>query len=780
MKLLEAFSDRLDALSPGSAAPMDLHRALGGAVMAQIAQDWKNRTAWEPGKKRVAFLSGEFLIGRAVYNNLLALGALDQVREYFQRHGRDFGAMEDVAEPPLGVSSSGRFAACLLDSAATLALPVDGYGMRYRYGYFRQGLDGGMQTESADDWFADADPWSVRRENEMVEVAFNGHRVRAIPFDMPIIGYGVPGKKAGIGRLRLWQAEPADEFSYVNYRRDGMGAAFSQSVSAAGINALLFPDDSQRAGKVLRLKQQYFFCSATIQDLCRGFERLYGSDFARFPQALAIHINGEQPAIAIPELIRVLTHQYACTFDQAFDIAVRTFSYCNRTVDPQLLEKWNTALFRTVLPDIFDVVRLIDKKVWLELTGEDIPRREQSAYRMLSGSSVHMARIAVYGSAHTAALSKTHEDALKNKTFAEWHQRDPGRIVRIQGGVTQRRWLALCNPALSDMITELLGGDAWITDLARLKSLDKYADDAGVMTRFRQIKQRNKQALAAWLKSKKSVAIDPARLLNVEIKAVSARNRLLLTALVLLDLYYAVKDGEDVRMPPGTFLFSGKAAPGDEKAGGVIKLISEIAARINAEPAVSRTMQLFFVPDYNVTLAQRIIPAAEIALQPAAANAGYYSSGAIKLALNGAVTAGALNGANAAIFGAAGKGNNYPFGRPGNERNRKTAAPADPYARDPRIKRAVDSLINGAFDDGGTGIFRILHQELVQGSDAAPPDPNGVIADFASCREAMLQAARDSEGHHGFSRRGFMNMLGCASFSMDATVRAYAEKLWGL
>ena len=779
MQLLENFENKILGYGSENITPQKLHNALAGAVMADISSDWeKDRQDYAKGK-RAAYLSAEFLVGRAVYNNLLSLGITDEVKACFEKHGFDFYAMEEIADPALGNGGLGRLAACYLDSAAAKAVPLDGYGLRYQYGLFRQSFRDGLQYEEADTWGADTDPWSVRREEDAVEVTMAGQTVRAVPYDMPVIGYGKEGK---IGRLRLWQAEAAEQFDFDVYKEKGITKAFSAAVSAKEINALLYPEDGQRAGKVLRLKQQYFFSDASLKDMLADFEKNHGKDFAKFPDYYIVQLNDTHPVSAIPDFIHILINMYGYSFDSAFDIAAKAFAYTNHTIMPEALEKWNSMLYRSVLPEVYEVIKLIDQRLEKELAEKNIPQKERKKYKIIANGQIHMARLAVYAGKNVNGVSEIHTQILKDTALCEWNAIYPHKFVNVTNGVTQRRWLALCNPELAGFITELLESDKWLTNLEMLADLRKFAGDSSVLERFGKIKQHNKENFAAYINARNGVIIDPNTIFDVQIKRIHEYKRQFLGALGILDLYFAVKNGEIKDMQPITFLFGGKAAPGYVRAKGIIKFINEIAKKINADPQVRDLIKVYFVPDYNVSIAEKIIPAADFSEQISTAGTEASGTGNMKLSLNGAVTIGTYDGANIEIFRYAGIENNYVFGARVEDiaKIEKSYDPAGIYESDAGLKRAADTLIDGTFDDGGTGAFAELHSSLLKGASWHTPDHYYLFEDFASYRNARLDAVAGYKNRPEFLRKAFLNTAGCGNFSADRSVLEYAEKIWGI
>ena len=696
-----------------------LHHALAQTVMTAIAPAWEKSRRRQNEKRRAYYLSAEFLVGRAVGNNLLCAGLFDRAEEALQAAGLDLGVMEEIEDAALGNGGLGRLAACFLDSAATLGLPLDGYGIRYRYGLFRQRFENGFQQETADDWASHGDPWSVRREEDTVTVTFGDGPVKAVPYDMPVIGYG--GKS--ISTLRLWQAEPVTPFDFNLFNDQQYDKAVREKNRAEDISRVLYPNDSTPAGRLLRLKQQYFFSSASMQDALRRFEAVHGQAWDKLPAYITVQLNDTHPVIAIPELIRLL-EQRDVGFADALDIAGQVFNYTNHTIMQEALEKWDMATIRKVSPEVARIIRRISRQFDKEMDRLGVAADRRPYLQILQEGTVHMAYLACRVSTHINGVAEIHSDILRRQVLADWHALYPKKIKNMTNGITQRRWLALCNRPLTALLTELAGDDGFITDLARLRDLERYADDPAVLQRFMAIKQLNKQALADHIRQREGVAIRPEAILDAQIKRLHEYKRQLLNILCILELYFEIKEGTLTDFTPTTFLFGAKAAPGYFRAKGIIKLIHEVAALIAADDKVSKVLQVVFVSDYNVSYAEKIVAAADVSEQISTAGTEASGTGNMKLMLNGAVTLGTYDGANVEIVREAGEDNNYIFGARVEELDaiRDTYDPVAIYKKDKRVKRCVDALTNGTLDDGGTGMFKELQDALLKGASWHQPD----------------------------------------------------------
>ena len=739
--------------TPAGATAIELHQALSAAVVDAIALDWaeSRRRHWE--HRHAYYLSAEFLVGRAVYNNLLCLGLTGEVDALLREKGTSLAALEEIEDAALGNGGLGRLAACFLDSAATLDLPLDGYGIRYRNGLFKQGIADGFQTELPDDWASSGDPWSVRSEGDAVEVAYGDGAVRAVPYDMPILGYGT----GNIGTLRLWQAE-------------GEGAA--------PISGTLYPDDSDEAGKLLRLKQEYFFTSASLQDILRRYEG-EGRDLARFAEHNALQLNDTHPALAIPELIRLLSIR-GMDFDGAFEIARRVFSYTNHTIMAEALETWPKGLMERAVPGMFAIIEAIDARLAADLTARGVDEGTAGRMSIVQDGKAHMAYLSVYAGRYVNGVARLHTEILKDDLLKDWYALWPERFQNKTNGITQRRWLALCNPPLAALITELLGSEAWLTDLSALRELERYASDDNVLSRFLDIKADRRAALARFAGEKYGITLDPGTIFDVQCKRLHEYKRQLLNILAILELYFELKEGSLTDFTPTTFLFAGKSAPGYRRAKGIIKLIHAVGDLIATDEAVSPYLKVVFLPNYNVSQAEYLMAAADVSEQISTAGTEASGTGNMKLMANGAVTLGTLDGANVEIVEEAGLEAEYIFGAHVEE-IRERADSYDPnalYQSDHRIRRVLDALVDGTLDDGGTGAFRELYDSLLKGASWHRPDQYYLLLDFGRYLDKKLQVNRDYRDRLAFARKGWHNVASCGKFSSDRAVREYARDIW--
>lgn len=710
-----------------------------------------------------------------IYSNLLNLGLLDECKEYLSEKGLDLTAFEDIEDDALGNGGLGRLAACFLDSAATQGFPLNGYGIRYRYGLFKQHFENGFQKETADDWLKCGDPWSVRREDEAVIVSFKGQKVKAVPYDMPVIGFG--GRT--VNTLRLWQSEAVQDFDFDLFNAQKYNEAVEEKNRAEEISACLYPNDDTDEGKKLRLKQQYFFSSASLQSIVKDYVKSHGEDFSQFADCYAIQLNDTHPVVSIPELMRILMEEYCLSYEEAFSVVMKTFAYTNHTIMAEALEKWNVSLFTSVLPHVYPYVVMINNALRRELKQKNIPAGK---YLIISGGQIHMARMAIYATHSTNGVARIHSEILKETALPEWYALYPERFNNKTNGITQRRWLKLCNPELSQFITERIG-DGWITNLDELKKLECYANDGASLQQFMDIKMEKKRELCGYVSKHENFNLFPEFIFDVQVKRLHEYKRQLLNALSILDIYYGIKEGRIKDFYPTAFLFGAKAAPGYYRAKGVIKFINEIAKMINSDDEINRKMQVLFVQNYNVSYAEKLIPAADISEQISTAGTEASGTGNMKFMLNGAVTMGTLDGANIEIVEQAGAENNYIFGATVEEIREKapTYSPREIYNNNPRIKRVLDTLIDGTFSDGGTGMFRELYNSILEGASWHKPDQYYLLLDFEAYCDARIKANGDyRDNKQEFAKKCFMNMLNAGKFSSDRTILEYAKEIWGL
>ena len=744
------------------ATPQELHEALGEAVMMAISDNWSSSKKARLQQRKAYYFSAEYLIGRLVYSNLYNLGILDEMKQLFAAQGVDLAVLEDIEDAALGNGGLGRLAACFLDSAASCDLPLSGYGLRYKFGLFKQSFDEqGSQKENADDWSKYGDPWSYRRYNHTVKVKFPDHTVLAVPYDVPIIGYGTHN----INTLRLWQCEAEEELDFNAFNDQDYLRALDQKNKAEDITRVLYPNDSTWEGKRLRIKQQYVLSSASLQDMLRTFKTAHGNDLSRFADYYAVQLNDTHPAMSIPELIRLLMEE-GMDFEQSFSIAQRTFSYTNHTVMSEALEKWPLDLLGSVVPEIVDIIRRIDEKL----------KWEHPGLYIIKDNTAHMANLSVYVSTYVNGVAEIHSQILKDDLFHDWYQVFPDRFQNKTNGVTPRRWMGLCNPELTQMLKYRIGGD-FLKDLDKLADLKPMIDD-DMVRQFNAIKRQKKEQLCKVIAEKEDVQLNPDFIFDVQVKRLHEYKRQLMNALSIVDIYFRLKNGELPDFHPTVYIFGAKSAPGYARAKAIIRYINRIAKMINNDPAVSDKLKVVFVQNYNCSYAERIIPAADVSEQISPAGTEASGTGNMKLMLNGAVTLGTLDGANVEIAQEAGMENEYIFGHTVEQIN---AAKDSYYARgiydtDSHLHRAIDTLVDGTVptDDAQ----KELYHALLDGASWHKADNYFVLLDYASYMDAKLRVNHDYADRLAFGRKCLENIASGSKFSSDRTIRQYADEIW--
>ena len=744
------------------ATPQELHEALGQAVMMAISDDWSHSKKTRMPNRKAYYISAEYLIGRLVYSNLFNLGILDEMKELFAEHGVDLAILEDIEDDALGNGGLGRLAACFLDSAASTDIPLSGYGLRYKFGLFKQSFDAdGSQVENADDWTKFGDPWSFRRYNHTVKVKFPDHTVLAVPYDVPVIGYGTEN----VGTLRLWQCEAEEELDFNAFNNQDYLRALEAKNKAEDITRVLYPNDSTWEGKRLRIKQQYVLSSASLQDMLRTFKIAHGDDLSRFAEFYAVQLNDTHPAMSIPELIRLLMAE-GMSFDDAFNVAQKTFSYTNHTVMGEALEKWPLDLMRSVVPEIVDIICRIDQKLKWEHPGLFI----------VKDNTAHMAYLSIYVGSYINGVAEIHTQILKDDCFKDWYYAFPERFQNKTNGITPRRWLGLCNPELTAMLREKVGGD-FLKNLDLIGELKNQIYDETIVE-FNDIKHLKKEQLCAVIAKHEGVTLNPDFIFDVQVKRLHEYKRQLMNILSIVDIYFRLKEGRLPDFHPTVYLFGAKSAPGYARAKAIIRYINRVAKLINSDPAVADKLKVVFVQNYNCSYAEHIIPAADISEQISPAGTEASGTGNMKLMLNGAVTLGTLDGANVEIAQEAGRENEYIFGHTVDEINaaKPTYHARSIYDSNADLRRAINTLVDGTVptDDAQKELFH----SLLDGTDWHQADHYFLLLDYASYLGTKLQANRDYADRIAFGRKCLMNVASAAKFSSDRTIRQYAEEIW--
>lgn len=756
---------------------MEMWQGLSAAVVDRVASDWDRTNRLYATKRREHYFSAEFLMGRALLNNLSNLGLTNEAEKIVNSFGQTLSdVLEQEPDAALGNGGLGRLAACFLDSCATLDYPVNGYGILYRYGLFKQLFEDGFQREQPDAWMEEGYPFIVRREEEQRIIHYADMDVRAIPYDMPITGYGT----RNVGTLRLWRAEPVEEFDYDAFNSQRFTDAIVEREAVADISRVLYPNDSTFEGKILRVRQQYFFCAASLHDIVANHIAQHEGDLTTLADFNAIQLNDTHPVLAIPELMRILLDEYGWTWEAAWDVVSHTFAYTNHTVLAEALEKWETSIFDRLFPRIMEIVREIDRRFRIDMTERGIDEGTINYMAPVQGNMVHMAWIACYASYSINGVAALHTEIIKRETLRQWHDIWPERFNNKTNGVTPRRWLRQCNPRLSALLDEVTGSDQWVTDLDVLAQFTDSVDES-VLQRLIDIKHDNKVDFAQWIKNRQGIEVNPDAIFDVQIKRLHEYKRQLMNAFYILDLYYRLKEDPSLDLPPRVFIFGAKAAPGYIRAKAIIKLINSIGDLVNNDPDIDGRITVIFVENYNVSPAEHIIPAADVSEQISTAGKEASGTSNMKFMMNGALTLGTLDGANVEILDAVGQDNAYIFGATEDElpELRRTYDPRWHYENVPGLKRVLDAMTDGTLDDGGTGDFHDLRLSLLEGS-YDPADVYYVLGDFDAYRTARDQMARDYCDRQAWARKTWVNITKSGRFSSDRTIRDYAREVWKL
>ncbi len=750
------------------------YRFLAEFVMRRMLPQITQARARAAEEKTAYYLSAEFLMGRMIHANLFNLGMLGEIREAAAEMGIDVGNFEEVPDHALGNGGLGRLAACFLDSAASQDIPMWGYGIRYRYGLFSQKLSAGFQEEEPDDWMRMGDPWSIRRESEAVSVTLGRRRVRAVPYDMPVFGYGDGGR---ICLLRLWQAESEEPLKLPLFEAGRYGAASAPRERAERISAVLYPGDATAAGKELRLSQEIFFTEASAEDILRRFEQTHGQNWEKLPEYAVIQLNDTHPTMAIPALIARLEGR-GVPFSAAVTLTGRMFAYTNHTVMAEALEEWDEALLRRLAPRSHRILVRLQEMLEAEMAQRGTA--DEGMHIIVHGR-VRMANLASFMSMHINGVARLHTEILKQDVLRGWHGMYPDRITNVTNGITQRRWLGVANPSLAEFVTERIGG-GWLTEADQLSGLEAYVHDTDSLREFARIKRENKRRLVRAFEAQCGITADASMMFDIQITRLHEYKRQLMNAFSILRMYFDLREGAAPDFQPTAFIFGAKSAPGYARAKGIIRYILSIAQLVNNDPAVRERMQVIFVPDYNVSWAEKLVAAGDLSEQISMAGTEASGTGNMKFMLNGAPTLGTYDGANLEILEAAGAENNFFFGSDAQETARRLAEhdPRRMLEEDERLRRVVDTLIDGTFDDGGSGIFGELHHALTAGTDWHRADHYFVLGDFWAYTDARRRAASAWRDADRYAAMGLANTAAAGRFSSDRSVREYAERVWRL
>ena len=745
--------------------------------------------------RRVYYLSVEFLMGRALHNNILNLVRTDDYKRALSDLNISFDAIaEQEPDPGLGNGGLGRLAACFLDSLATLDMPAMGCSIRYEYGLFRQKIIDGNQVELPDNWLENGCPWEVQ-QGDTCEVHFGGRveeeivgdrkiykhvdytTVLAVPYDMPCVGYDVDN----VVPLRLWSARAPKRINMEYFNKGDYVRAMDEPNLAEVISKILYPEDNHYEGRELRLKQHYFFTSATMQYIINNYKKHYGTDLTKLPEKVVVHINDTHPGLAIPELMRLLIDQENMTWEDALKVVEHTFAYTNHTIMAEALERWPEEMVKTTLPRIYQILQGLNeefcKRLWNAYPGQ---WERIGGLAILSYGQVHMANLCCAFAYSVNGVSQLHAEILKKSTFHDYYTMEPQKYIGITNGITHRRWLMCANPRLTELICEAIG-DKWVKDPERLVDLMPFADDSAFLEKFADIKHENKKDFGAWLARHQDTAFDPDTLLDAQAKRLHEYKRQLLNVLHILSLYNRIVDDPTFEIKPRTFLFGAKAAPGYIRAKLIIKLINNVAALVAAHPRASQMIKIIFLENYGVTAAEHLMPAANLSEQLSTAGKEASGTGNMKFMMNGALTIGTMDGANIEIFDRVGKNNIFIFGLTSDQVDAlyagNTYRAGDVYEQSPVIRRIMDEMVDGTL--GPNRIFSELYHALLFGDNGGMADPYLVLKDFADYarKQEMVNRLYDTRA---WWRSAVINVAQSGYFSSDRTIQEYVDKIWHL
>ena len=782
------------------ATPQQIFQAVSYAIKDVIIDDWiaTQKQFDETGAKKVYYLSMEFLMGRALGNNIINLGAKKAVKEALEELGFDLNAIEDQEpDPALGNGGLGRLAACFLDSLATLGYPAYGCGIRYHYGMFKQKIKDGYQVEVPDEWLKNGYPFELRRPEYATEVKFGGYvktewdgernhfvqegyqSVLAVPYDMPIVGYG----NNVVNTLRIWDAQPIDTFSLSAFDKGDYQKAVEQENLAKNLVEVLYPNDNHYAGKELRLKQQYFFISASLQVALKKFKET-NDDIHKLPEKIVFQMNDTHPTVAVAELMRLLLDQEGLNWDEAWGITTKCCAYTNHTIMAEALEKWPIELFSRLLPRVYQIVEEINRRFLIEVQNK-YPNSYEKVKKMaiIFDGQVKMAHLAIVAGYSVNGVAKLHTEILKNQELKDFYEMMPEKFNNKTNGITQRRFLLHGNPLLADWITEQIG-DEWITDLPHLAKLKVYVDDPKFQQEFMNIKYQNKLRLAKYIKEHNGIDIDPRSIFDVQVKRLHEYKRQLLNILHVMYLYNQLKDNPNMDMVPRTFIFGAKAAAGYQIAKKTIKLINSVADVINNDKSINGKLKVVFIEDYRVSNAELIFAAADVSEQISTASKEASGTGNMKFMLNGALTLGTMDGANVEIVEEVGKENAFIFGLSADEvinyENNGGYNPEEIFNTDQDIRRVLMQLINGYYSPQDPELFRDIYNSLLNTKNSAKADTYFILKDFRSYAEAQRRVEAAYRDENWWARAAMLNTASAGKFSSDRTIEEYVRDIWHL
>ncbi len=784
------------------ATPQQLFQAVSYAVKEAIIDDWlaTQKQYEKDDPKTVYYMSMEFLLGRALGNNLINMTAYKEVKEALEEMGIDLNVIEDQEpDPALGNGGLGRLAACFLDSLATLGYASYGCGIRYRYGMFKQKIRDGYQVEAPDNWLKDGNPFELRRPEYAKEVRFGGNirveydesgkthfvqenyeSVMAIPYDYPIVGYG----NHIVNTLRIWDAEAIVNFQLDSFDRGDYHKAVEQENLAKNIVEVLYPNDNHYAGKELRLKQQYFFVSASIQAAIAKFKKKH-NDISKLPEKVTFQMNDTHPTVAVAELMRILLDEEDLGWNEAWDITTKCCAYTNHTIMAEALEKWPIDLFSKLLPRIYQIIQEIDRR-FIEQVRAQYPGNEEKVKKMaiLMDGQVKMAHLAIVAGYSVNGVAKLHTEILKNQELKDFYQMMPEKFNNKTNGITQRRFLMHANPLLADWVTEKLGTKEWITDLSKMDGLKKWLDDEEALKEFMTIKFKNKERLAAYIKEHNGVEVDPRSIFDVQVKRLHEYKRQLLNILHVMYLYNQIKEHPEMSFYPKTYIFGAKASAGYIRAKEIIKLINSVADVINNDRSINGKLKVVFIEDYRVSNAELIFAAADISEQISTASKEASGTGNMKFMMNGAPTLGTMDGANVEIVDEVGIDNAFIFGLSADEvinyEQNGGYNPYDIYNNDPEIRRVVDQLVDGTYANGDKEMYRDLYNSLLNNQGGSRADMYFILKDFRSYADAQARAMEAYKDTEKWAKMALKNTACCGKFSADRTIQEYVDDIWHL
>ena len=783
-----------------TATPEEIYQSAVYAIRDIVNDIWmkSHDTYFEKDVKMVYYLSMEFLMGRFFGNSIINLSIYEPIKQAFDELGIDYNLIEESEpDPGLGNGGLGRLAACFLDSLSTLSLPAYGCGIRYHYGIFEQAIENGYQVERPDNWLENGDPWGLKRSEYAIEVKFGGnvkavpkgngeyrfvqenyHSIMAVPYDYPVVGYGTNN----VNTLRLWDARPKNKFDLKSFNEGNYQKALEEQNLAHTITEVLYPADEHYSGKELRLRQQYFFISATVQRVVARFKSRH-SDFDLLPEKVAFQLNDTHPTVAVAELTRVLVDENDVPWDKAWEITKKVCGYTNHTIMSEALEKWPMELFSRLLPRIYQIVEEINRRFCLKLIekyGYDNNKIRNMA--IIADGQVRMAYLAIVGSHSVNGVARLHTEILKDKELHDFYELYPEKFNNKTNGITQRRWLLHSNLKLAKLITEKIG-DGWITDLSQLKELKKFTDDEDFLERLMEVKKENKIALAKYIKQTKGIEINPDSIFDIQVKRLHEYKRQLLNILHIIYLYNCLKVNPGLDITPRTYIFGAKSAASYHMAKLIIKLINSVADVVNNDPSINNKIKVVFMENYRVSLAEKLIPAADISEQISTAGKEASGTGNMKFMLNGAVTIGTLDGANVEIKEEVGDENIFIFGLKAEEVMAKYADNSyDPwmvYNINQGARMALNCLINGTFDSN-TELFRDIYESLLNGINGARPDTYFVLADFEAYCKAHEEIDKAYSDKKRWAKMAAENIAMSGKFSSDRTIKEYADEIWHL